>query len=139
LKPKDIPSNPANIYQHVGWISLGDWLGTGFIATKERTYRDYEEAKKFVHALKLKSGDEWLLYCKSGFKPNDIPIKPNKTYLNKGWISMGNWLGIGTISNVNKNKKYFSFEDARAFVRNLELENLSLSYNFGYFPFRICI
>jgi len=123
LKPKDIPSNPANIYQHVGWISLGDWLGTGFIATRERTYRNYEEAKKFVHALKLKSGDEWLLYCKSGVKPNDIPIKPNKTYLNKGWISMGDWLGTGTISNVNKNKKYFSFEDARTFVRNLELEN----------------
>jgi hypothetical protein len=28
-RPKDIPSNPNLSYQGKGWISFGDWLGTG--------------------------------------------------------------------------------------------------------------
>jgi hypothetical protein len=123
LKPKDLPANPAKIYKYQGWISMGDWLGTGFVATRARTYRNYEDAKRFVHTLKLKSGDEWKTYCESGDKPSDIPIKPNKTYLNNGWVSMGDWLGTGTLSNVNKNKSYYSFEEAKAYIRKLNLES----------------
>ena len=30
--PDNIPKSPRNIYKNTGWISLGDWLGTGRVA-----------------------------------------------------------------------------------------------------------
>ena len=30
-KPDDIPKNPQVVYHNKGWISWGDWLGTGHI------------------------------------------------------------------------------------------------------------
>jgi hypothetical protein len=44
---------------------MGDWLGTGTIATQ----------------------------TKSGEKPVDIPANPNRTYFNKGWAGYPDWLG----------------------------------------------
>ncbi len=91
-KPHTIPSNPNKIYKE-NWISWGDWLGTGTISFYNRDYRNFEEAKYFVHKLNLKSGKEWNEYCKSGEKPDDIPAAPNNTYKNKGWAGIKDWLG----------------------------------------------
>jgi superfamily II DNA or RNA helicase len=119
-RPADIPSGPAHIYKDKGWISMGDWLGTGYIATRDRIYKSFEEARAFVHNLGLKRQKEWLIYCKSIEKPEDIPANPDRTYKDEGWISMGDWLGTGRISNLNR--QYKSFEEARAFVHNLGLK-----------------
>ena len=35
-------------YTRIKWISWGDWLGTGFVATFNRNYKSYEEAKKYI-------------------------------------------------------------------------------------------
>ena len=58
----------------------------------------YEEAKKFVQTLKLKSYQEWLDYTNnelSGYdkKPNEIHDYPYLIYKNE-WIGDGDWLGI---------------------------------------------
>ena len=50
-RPNDIPAKPSRVYQDNGWVSFGDWLGTGKIATQHRIYLPYEEAHKFVHDL----------------------------------------------------------------------------------------
>lgn len=118
-KPIDIPSNPDNSYKSYGWLGIGDWLGTGTIATQLKIYRPFEEARAFVHKLGLKSSTEWLHYCKSGKRPDDIPSNPDKVYKNLGWKRMGDWLGTGTIAP--QLKKYCPFEEARAFVHKLEL------------------
>ena len=39
----------------------------------KKNWRSFEEARKFAQSLNLKSGKEWLNYCKSGKKPKDIP------------------------------------------------------------------
>jgi Integrase repeat unit len=67
-KPEDIPSNPDKTYEK-DWKGIGDWLGTGTIAPQDRIYKSFDEAKKFVHSLGLKSLAEWGKYCKSGKKP----------------------------------------------------------------------
>jgi hypothetical protein len=72
-KPTDIPAYPNQTYVGVGWDGMGDWLGTGTIATYLREYRSFKEARAFARSLKLKSGAEWLEYCRSGEKPADIP------------------------------------------------------------------
>ena len=196
-KPEDIPANPSRTYKDRGWQGMGDWLGTGTIAPQKREYRpfeearkflhplklkrviewgsivrkslrernpnqsifrlilkaptklkagkteatdwgraplqnfrkkyrSFEEARKFVHALKLKNQKEWRQYCKGELggrepKPEDIPVTPNRIYKDRGWQSMGDWLGTGTIAP--QKRKYRSFEEAREFVHALELKS----------------
>jgi hypothetical protein len=100
---------------------MGDWLGTGIVATHLREYRSFEEARAFVHGLGLKTGAEWLAYTVSGKKPHDIPSKPDSVYADQGWAGIGDWLGTGTISNSLR--EYRSFEEARAFVQSLGLKS----------------
>ena len=45
------------------------------IAPSDRIYRNFEEARRFVHSLDLHSRKEWERYCKSGQKPKDIPYQ----------------------------------------------------------------
>ena len=121
VKPDDIPANPLSVYKDQGWESWGDWLGTSMIATQNRVYRPFEEARTFVHQLKLTSGKEWKDLAKTRNKPDDIPANPETVYKEKGWIGMGDWLGTGTVSPSNR--VYKSFEEARAFVHHFKLKN----------------
>jgi superfamily II DNA or RNA helicase len=83
--------------------------------------RPFEEAKKFVHSLGLKSQREWRTYIKSGKKPIDIPTHPELTYKDKGWISWGDWFDTGYIAA--QDRQYRSFEEARNFVHKLGLKS----------------
>jgi Phage-integrase repeat unit len=88
--------------------------------TRFRQYRPFEKARAFVHGLKLKSGNEWKQFTKSGKLPNDIPAKPDNTYRNKGWKGWGDWLGTGNIAPFRR--EFRSFEKARSFARSLGLK-----------------
>lgn len=88
---------------------------------KKLKWRSFEEAREFVRALKLQSGDEWRLYCKNHLKhqdrkPVDIPSTPNNIYKLNGWNGMKDWLG------TSSDLKYLSFEEARSFARDLGLK-----------------
>jgi hypothetical protein len=118
-KPDEIPKTPWHIYQSE-WKSMGDWLGTGKVAPKNRTFRSFKLAREFIHSLKMKDSNDWKEYCKSEKKPNDIPSNPNKTYA-KEWKGIGDWLGTGSVATFNK--KFMPFKEAREFVRSLGLKN----------------
>ena len=118
-RPTNIPSNPRVTYKNQGWINLGDWLGTGSVASFNRQYRAFEDARAFARSLGLKSSAEWFAYCKSGNKPVDIPAAAHSTYRDKGWNGMGDWLGTGRASN--RNRTYREFEEARDYARSLNL------------------
>jgi hypothetical protein len=97
-KPDDIPAVPARTYKNKGWVSWGDCLGTGAIATFYLRYRLYPNARAFVHALGIRTVQEWREYCKGKLsgkptKPYDIPAHPPRTYKNKGWVSWLDWFG----------------------------------------------
>lgn len=124
--PSDIPARPNHIYASAEWKGIGDWLGTGVVASKDRNFRPFTEARRFVRALKLKSESEWRSYRKGAFPekeclPSDIPADPAMAYSGQGWISMGDWLGTGRVSYAHK--KYRPFIKARAFARNLKLKS----------------
>ena len=91
-RPPNIPSNPWDTYKDKGWAGIGDWIGTGSVASFNRQYRPFKDAREFVRSLGLKSSAEWFAYCKSGNKPIDIPAAANSTYRDKGWGWHG---GIG--------------------------------------------
>lgn len=81
----------------------------------------FEEARLFVHNLKLINYIEWREYCKSDLKPSNIPSSPIKTYSNQGWKSIGDWLGTNRVSNLKR--EWWSFEKAREFVRKQNIKS----------------
>jgi len=93
--PSDIPSSPHVVYQQQGWCGLGDWLGTGTVASRLKAYRDFDQARAFAQSLHLRSVLEWVAYTRTGELPYDIPRKPNQVYATKGWQGWGDWLGTG--------------------------------------------
>ena len=124
--PNDIPTNPNIVYAGSGWKNMGDWLGTNYISNSERTFRSYEDARKFVHSLKLKNFREWGAYCRGELpnkkkRPLDIPTTPSRTHADSGWKGNGDWLGTGYVAN--RLRKYRPFKQARAYIRSLDLKN----------------
>jgi DNA-directed RNA polymerase subunit F len=121
-KPDNMPSNLAEFYQNKGWINWGEFLGTGTIAPFNREYLSYQEAKEFVSKLNIKSKNEWSQYCKSGNKPDNIPINLNVTYKNKGWINWGDFLNTKYVATFNR--EYLSYQEAKEFVHKLNLKTV---------------
>ena len=124
--PLDIPKAPWWGYRDSGWVSVGDWLGTGKIADQLREYRPYGEAQKFVSSLGLKNQRDWNDYCRGKLKhlapkPNDIPAGPEKTYQTTGWVNLGEWIGTGVIAP--RLRVYLSFKKARLIARKLGIKS----------------
>ncbi|MEZ5029853.1 MAG: DEAD/DEAH box helicase family protein [Saprospiraceae bacterium] len=92
-KPDIIPAKPYRTYKDSGWTGMGDWLGTGNIAPKDRSFLEFTKAREFVRTLGLRSTTEWRKYSESGNRPDNIPSAPSRTYKNAGWISWKDWLG----------------------------------------------
>ena len=119
-KPDDIPATPEVVYK-AEWRGMGDWLGTGAVAPKDRQFRSFQAARAFVRSKGLTSQAEWIRYCRSGERPDDIPSNPNQVYKAE-WRGMGDWLGTGAVAP--KDRQYRSFQAARAFVRSKGLTKL---------------
>ena len=85
----------------------------------------FEEARKYVRSLKLKSSKEWYKFCKSPDFPNNIPKRPGKTYDENGWDGFSDWLGTGHGRYLLEGKGRLSFEEAREFVRKLNISGLN--------------
>ena len=120
-KPQDIPSAPHYIYKN-DFKGMGDWLGTGTIAPRDRhrQYRPFAEARAFVHTLGLKNNLEWREYCRSKKKPSDIPVNPDRAYGSE-FQGYGDWLGTGRPGPLNF--MFLPFAQARSFVHSLKLKN----------------
>ena len=43
--PNDIPREPRYVYKSKGWKGMGDWLGTGYVATFRRQYLSFAKVK----------------------------------------------------------------------------------------------
>jgi len=112
-KPLDIPTDPKRVYEDNGWIDMSDWLST---ERKRRTthgevddtWLSYEDAKEYVHSLKLSSYDEWKAYIDNRIenlplRPMDLPKSPQYVYKNDGWTNWSDWLG-NTIDEVAEQK-----------------------------------
>jgi hypothetical protein len=89
-----LPLAPKGKYiKNNEWVSWSDYLGTEVIANQYKKFLSYNEAKKYVHRLKLKSRDEWNDYKKSGKKPTNIA---NDTCVyGDEWKGWGDFLGNG--------------------------------------------
>jgi len=133
-RPKNIPTNPRHFYKNKGWVNMGDWLGTGRIADKKREYLDFNEARSIVRKMNFKSGNDYINAWRKGLLPENIPAKPGKTYKNKGFVSMPDFLGY------KSRFEWMPFEEAREFVKNMDLKSTTEyrnAYNKGLIPKKI--
>ena len=126
VRPRDIPYHPERAYRNQGWVSYGDWLGTGYI--RRTGWRSFEDARAFVSALGLTSASEWKTYCDGNLrgkprKPPDIPNAPFSVYKDQGWKGYGDWLGTGTVPPGFRN--YREFVRARSFAQSLHFQTVS--------------
>jgi superfamily II DNA or RNA helicase len=120
-KPANIPAHPIRVYKDSGWLSFGDWLGTGSIATGKRVFKPYDEAREFAVSLNLKNQTEWFKFTKMNILPLDIPTNPQRTYKDKGWVSFGVWLGTGRVATAST--EFLPFQSAREIVHKFEIKN----------------
>ena len=123
-RPADIPSNPNLAYANAGWKNMGDWLGTGTIASYLRKYRPFCRARAFARKLNLKNQNEWYAFTQGkmrllGHLPADIPVNPGNAYKEKGWAGMGDFLGT-----TNRRGGWRPFKIARGYARSLKLKNV---------------
>ena len=125
--PSTIPKAPWAAYSSNGWVSMGQWLGTGRVADQLKEYWSFEKARKFVHSLNLKSLKEWEEYCMSKYKPDEIPNHPRQTYEHKGWKDIGDWLGY--VSFLKKD--FLTYDEAKKFVRKNRIKTYN-EYNKFY-------
>jgi len=88
-KPVDIPRSPYTVWKNNGWKGMGDWLGTGNVASQERSknFLSYSDAKKIVHELAKKhnisTNKDWSIAVKKGLIPDNIPSTPWAIYSKK--------------------------------------------------------
>jgi len=124
MRPADIPVSPQFTYRR-DWVNWGHWLGTNIIATSQRKYKAYEDAKTFVQSLNLENFQEWRRYCAGEFTekpglPDDIPANPQRTY-KKEWTGWGKFLGTNRLATHLR--IYRPFDEARDFVHKLGLKS----------------
>lgn len=82
----------------------------------------FEEARTFVRNVGLKNAREWKLWSKGQLpgkenRPSFIPSNPDVVYKRMGWLGWSDW--IKEVYEV----QYLPFDEAREFVRALELKN----------------
>lgn len=103
-----IPTNPNMVYKEE-WLGWSNWLNRS-------PWLPFDEAREYVQTLGLKSYREWIEYCKSGQKPENIPSSP-KTVYPDDWVDMYDWLGIYKFTKTDS--KWLPFERAKKLVQSL--------------------
>ena len=117
--PIHIPRNPESIYKE--WISLGDWLGTGYVCFRERVYLPFRRARAIVRKKKLRSVGEWVKLTKQKtFTRLNIPTTPHTVYKSNGWVGFSDWLGNG---NPVKGG-FWTYAKARKYAKELKLKSI---------------
>lgn len=121
--PDTIPNRPERYYKKRGWINWGDFSGTGKLCNKDKTFVSYEDAKKIINELGIKSRTYWRLLYDKEIKKYNIPSAPDKHYIRTGWINWGEFFGTGRLQDNLKALNYISYEDAKEWIK----ENLNIS------------
>ena len=103
-----LPSNPQKFYKDKGWINWLDFLGK----PTPDFYPTYEEAKRAVQKLNIKSNPEYNKRYKEDLR---LPSAPSKFYKNIGWI------GWSAMFDKSLPDYYPTYDEARRAVQRLNI------------------
>ena len=124
----DIPKDPYKVYKNKGWVSYGEFLGTGRIADQFKKFRKFSDAKNYARSLNFNSSKEWYQFSKTKKFPKDIPVSVASHYRHKGWKSWSDFLDSNFVATTKRN--YYNFKKARKIIRKFKFKN---SKNFKRF------
>lgn len=79
-------------------------------------WRSYDDTKKYISALGIKTVKKWNEFSKSGERPPDIPSAPQNVYKKIGWKSWAFFL-----ETINFRGNFWDYKTAEIFVRQLGL------------------
>lgn len=84
-----IPTNVEICYKNNGWTTSGDFFGTNRVANAKRIMRSFEDARTYMHDLKIEMNS--VIYSTWIGRPSDIPIRPD-LYYNDEWTNWPDYL-----------------------------------------------
>ena len=71
-----------------------------------------------ISKLGLKNNNDWVVFRKSSRRPDYIPASPQKVYKEE-FVSVGDWLGTGSIGGQVITRNYLPFEEAQKVYKKL--------------------
>jgi len=83
----------------------------------KRDFLSFEEAREFVHGLKLKTHNDWIDYVESGKRPANVPANPYLFYKGRGWVNWNDW--------INNKKTFLPFVEARSFIHDVNIKSFN--------------
>ncbi len=115
--PLRMPKEPNKVYKNNGWVDWPTFLQSSIIPINLRKIDDFQKAKKFVKENNIKSSTEWTRFVNEGKIPENLPLKPDFYYRNKGWKGWNDFTGT---EKIDYDLTYFQ---ARKIVRALGLKS----------------
>ena len=88
-----IPYNPNTTYKDKGWKGWSDFLGVKIVASKNKVFFKYSEARTYMISLGIRSSTQWKVFIKNNKIHPKMPRMPDWTYKNKGWKGWAAFLG----------------------------------------------
>lgn len=85
-KPLNLPSNPDSYYKE--WVSWGSFLNK----RERKMFVSYQDAKKMVKPLNIKTVRQWQEYVKHNAIENNLPKWPREVY-RESWVGWSDFLG----------------------------------------------
>lgn len=107
-------------YRNLGH-NLTNLLDGGISPNMLKYTLTYDEGKEIVKKMGILTTLEWRNKAKTKELPSTIPKRPDLYYIDNGWISWSDWLGVEIVSN--KNKKFISYDNAREIVHLLNIKS----------------
>jgi len=112
-RPWGVPCGPHIAYVGQGWVSWGEFFGTGRKRMRAKGRLPYEDASRLTQAAGIRTNREFENWKA---RPAGIPAKPALTYNALGvWKDWGHFLG--TQRKRWESKTFVSYEEAVNLVR----------------------
>lgn len=85
----------------------------------------YNDVKKWVNENipKINSQTEWFKNINN--LPDFISPYPRDTYINRGWVSWGDFLGTNRVSDNEKSNSYVNYNESKKYIKLLNIKDRS--------------
>ena len=114
--PNFIPKNPENSYRRdKSWKNWHDFFGR-----KKPNFIKYDEAKKIVQKLNIKTETEYHRKHKEKLSKYNLPYKPERQYLNNGWEDWSKFLN----NKLFRNRNIFSYDESKKYLKKFKIRSL---------------
>jgi hypothetical protein len=96
-----------------------------FLGTEEnrmKPYMSYQDAKKYIQSLNIKTSEEWKNYKILNGCPNKIPSDLSSFYKNE-WEGWSVFLETGNSKLKINKKRYRSYEEAKKYAQSFKFKS----------------